>query len=152
MLDQCTPGSLACGVLRPAARWSNSTARWRRRSKSRRAPGVQARTLYQQLAKRSKDVAVIAWLGYDAPDGIGLAAATEGRARKGAAALEAFVRDLRRQIRAENGVHDGPDVDTCAIQVREIRVLLVEYKGEIGAGQNDGIQVFALDDSMGERS
>jgi pimeloyl-ACP methyl ester carboxylesterase len=63
----------------------------------RRAPGVQARALYQQLAKRSTDVAVIAWLGYDPPEGIGLAAATEGRARKGAEALEAFVRDLRRQ-------------------------------------------------------
>src|SRR4051812_40125780 len=63
----------------------------------RRAPGVQARALYQQLAKRSGDVAVIAWLGYDAPEGIGLAAATEGRARAGAKALTAFVRDVQKQ-------------------------------------------------------
>jgi pimeloyl-ACP methyl ester carboxylesterase len=63
----------------------------------RRAPGVQARALYQQLAKRSTDTAVIAWLGYDAPDGIGLTAATEGRARTGARALTAFVQDLLRQ-------------------------------------------------------
>jgi pimeloyl-ACP methyl ester carboxylesterase len=63
----------------------------------RRAPGVQARALYQQLAKRSRDVAVIAWLGYDAPEGIGLASATYGRARAGADALAAFVRDVRRQ-------------------------------------------------------
>nr|WP_296069235.1 alpha/beta hydrolase [uncultured Actinoplanes sp.] len=63
----------------------------------RRAPGVQARALYQQLAKRSTDVAVIAWLGYDPPEGIGFAAATEGRARAGARALTAFVRDVRGQ-------------------------------------------------------
>jgi pimeloyl-ACP methyl ester carboxylesterase len=64
---------------------------------ARRAPGVQGRTLYQQLSKRSRDVAVISWLGYDAPDGLGLAAATEGRARTGAAALTTFVRDLIAQ-------------------------------------------------------
>ena len=29
MLAQCTPSSDAWGVLRPAARWSNSTARCR---------------------------------------------------------------------------------------------------------------------------
>jgi hypothetical protein len=61
---------------------------------ARRAPGVQGRTLYQQLTKRDRDVAVISWLGYDPPDGIGLAAATYGRARAGAAALTAFVRDI----------------------------------------------------------
>ncbi|MCM4081415.1 alpha/beta hydrolase [Paractinoplanes hotanensis] len=60
----------------------------------RRAPGVQARALHDLLAKRDPHTAVIAWLGYDAPDGIGLAAATEGRARDGAAALTTFVRDL----------------------------------------------------------
>jgi hypothetical protein len=64
---------------------------------SRRAPGVQARTLYEQLSKRDPDVAVIAWLGYDPPEGVGPAAATEGRARAGADALVAFVDDLRRQ-------------------------------------------------------
>jgi pimeloyl-ACP methyl ester carboxylesterase len=60
----------------------------------RRAPGVQARALHDLLAKRDPHTAVIAWLGYDAPEGIGLAAATEGRARDGAAALTTFVRDL----------------------------------------------------------
>jgi pimeloyl-ACP methyl ester carboxylesterase len=64
---------------------------------ARRAPGVQGRTLYQQLAKRSGDVAVISWLGYDAPDGLGLAAATEGRARAGAGSLVSFVDDVHRQ-------------------------------------------------------
>ena len=64
---------------------------------ARRAPGVQGRTLYQQLSKRSGHVAVISWLGYDPPEGLGPAAATEGRARAGATALTAFVHDLRRQ-------------------------------------------------------
>jgi pimeloyl-ACP methyl ester carboxylesterase len=64
---------------------------------ARRAPGVQGRTLYQQLSKRDRDVAVISWLGYDPPEGVGLAAATEGRARAGAKRLVTFVRDVLRQ-------------------------------------------------------
>ncbi|WP_250030637.1 alpha/beta hydrolase [Paractinoplanes maris] len=60
----------------------------------RRAPGVQARALHDLLAKRDPHTAVIAWLGYDPPEGLGPAAATEGRARAGAAALTTFVRDL----------------------------------------------------------
>jgi pimeloyl-ACP methyl ester carboxylesterase len=64
---------------------------------TRRAPGIQGRTLYEQLSKRSPGTAVISWLGYDTPDGVGLAAATEGRARTGAGALVLFVRDLLRQ-------------------------------------------------------
>jgi pimeloyl-ACP methyl ester carboxylesterase len=64
---------------------------------ARRAPGVQGRTLYQQLSKRGNDVAVISWLGYNPPEGIGLAAATFGRAKAGATLLTAFVRDVQRQ-------------------------------------------------------
>jgi pimeloyl-ACP methyl ester carboxylesterase len=60
----------------------------------RRAPGIQGRTLYEQLSKRGRDVAVISWLGYAPPEGLGLAAATEGRARAGAAALTTFVQDV----------------------------------------------------------
>ncbi|WP_127501504.1 alpha/beta hydrolase [Actinoplanes solisilvae] len=63
----------------------------------RRAPGVQARALHDLLAKRDPHTAVIAWLGYDPPEGVGLAAATEGRARTGATALTAFVRDVQAQ-------------------------------------------------------
>jgi hypothetical protein len=64
---------------------------------ARRAPGVQGRTLYEQLSKRSPHTVVISWLGYDPPDGVGLAAATEGRARTGAKALTTFVQDVQRQ-------------------------------------------------------
>ncbi len=96
------------GLRRPARRrpgsrcWSRAwTPRSRLRPRARRrrpaGPGVQARTLYEQLSKRSRGVAVVAWLGYDPPEGIGLAAATQGRARAGATALTAFVQDLMRQ-------------------------------------------------------
>lgn len=64
---------------------------------ARRAPGMQGRTLYEQLSKRSPRVAVVSWLGYDPPEGLDLAAATEGRARVGAAALTTFVQDVLRQ-------------------------------------------------------
>ncbi|MBM2615459.1 hypothetical protein JIG36_07760 [Actinoplanes sp. LDG1-06] len=63
----------------------------------RRAPGVQARSLYAAVSKRDPHTAVVAWLGYDPPEGVGVAAATEGRARDGAAALTAFVRGVLRQ-------------------------------------------------------
>src|SRR3954471_12855663 len=73
---------------------------------ARRAPGVQGRTLYEQLSKRDRDVAVISWLGYDPPDGLGPAAATEGRARAGARRLTTFVRDV---------LHQRPDVTITLI-------------------------------------
>ena len=63
---------------------------------SRRAPAVQARTLYAELraaAPRAR-VAVVAWLGYDPPEGLSLDSARDLRARAGAAELTAFVRTL----------------------------------------------------------
>jgi hypothetical protein len=66
---------------------------------ARRAPAVQARALYQQLHTVDPDghVAVVAWLGYDAPNGIGLDAVREARARAGAVALTAFVHGIHAQ-------------------------------------------------------
>jgi hypothetical protein len=61
----------------------------------RRAPAFQARQLYAQMTARTREpVAVIAWLGYDPPEGIGLAAVREDRAKAGAAALVSFVDGL----------------------------------------------------------
>ncbi|HEX6344872.1 alpha/beta hydrolase [Umezawaea sp.] len=40
------------------------------------------------------DVAVVAWLGYDTPEGLGIDAATGGLARAGAEELSSFVRGL----------------------------------------------------------
>jgi pimeloyl-ACP methyl ester carboxylesterase len=66
---------------------------------ARRAPAVQARSIYARL--RADDphtrVAVVAWLGYDPPEGTDLDAVREDRARAGAAALAAFVRGVLAQ-------------------------------------------------------
>jgi Alpha/beta hydrolase len=71
---------------------------------ARRAPAVQARSIYTRLhadEPRAR-VAVVAWLGYEPPSGINLDSVREGRARTGAAALTAFVRGLEAQ---RSGVH-----------------------------------------------
>jgi pimeloyl-ACP methyl ester carboxylesterase len=61
-----------------------------------RAPAVQARALYDatRAAAPGQHVAVIAWLGYDAPQGVGRDAAREELARAGATALDRFATDL----------------------------------------------------------
>jgi hypothetical protein len=62
----------------------------------RRSPVWQAHQLYDQV--RATDpaarVAVIAWLGYDPPEGIGRDAIREERAKAGATALKKFVAGL----------------------------------------------------------
>lgn len=61
-----------------------------------RAPAVQARALYDATAAAApgQRVAVIAWLGYDAPQGVGRSAAREELARAGATSLNEFAQDL----------------------------------------------------------
>ncbi len=61
-----------------------------------RGLAVKARQLYGELMAEdpSARVAVVAWLGYDTPDGLGLAAVREDRAAAGAAELERFVSTL----------------------------------------------------------
>ncbi|GAA4683528.1 alpha/beta hydrolase [Phytohabitans rumicis] len=54
-----------------------------------RTTGAMARSLY--AAAGSTRVAVVAWLGYEPPEGLGIAAAQDGRARQGAAALDRYV-------------------------------------------------------------
>ncbi|MEV4639549.1 alpha/beta hydrolase [Actinoplanes sp. NPDC049548] len=63
---------------------------------ARRAPAVQARALYDAMraADRGSRVAVVAWLGYDPPEGLSLEAARDVRARAGATALVRFVQAL----------------------------------------------------------
>ncbi len=61
----------------------------------RRAPAFQARQLYGAMSARtSEPVAVVAWLGYNPPEGVGLAAVREDRAAAGARALVSFVDTL----------------------------------------------------------
>lgn len=66
---------------------------------ARRAPAVQARQLYAELRRQSPSgqVAVVAWLGYDPPDGWGLDVVTETSAAAGAVALTRFVGRLVRE-------------------------------------------------------
>ncbi|GAB4054288.1 alpha/beta hydrolase [Catellatospora paridis] len=66
---------------------------------ARRAPAVQARQLYAELRRQAPHarVAVVAWLGYDPPDGWGLDVVTESSAAAGAAALTRFVARLVRE-------------------------------------------------------
>jgi hypothetical protein len=59
---------------------------------ARRAPAIQARSVYQ--AANDPGVAVIAWLGYDSPEGMGMATIREERAQAGAVELQRFVASL----------------------------------------------------------
>ncbi|GAB7037308.1 MULTISPECIES: alpha/beta hydrolase [Catenuloplanes] len=56
---------------------------------ARRAPAVQARAIHRAALARDPHarVAVVAWLGYDPPDGVGVSAARQEVARSGARAL-----------------------------------------------------------------
>ncbi|MCX5066142.1 alpha/beta hydrolase family protein [Micromonospora lupini] len=62
---------------------------------ARRAPAVQATQLYAQLLSTDPTarVAVLAWLGYDPPDGV-LTAVSDAGARRGAAGLAGLLREL----------------------------------------------------------
>lgn len=60
----------------------------------RRSLAWQARRLHEAAGGNANGVAVIAWLGYDPPDGIGLDAARSTLARDGARDLVAFTRWL----------------------------------------------------------
>jgi pimeloyl-ACP methyl ester carboxylesterase len=59
-----------------------------------RSPYWQASQLYAAASAGGRHVAVVAWLGYDPPDGIDLAAVRSGSAVAGAKALVPFVAQL----------------------------------------------------------
>ncbi|MEU4626605.1 alpha/beta hydrolase [Actinoplanes sp. NPDC023801] len=62
----------------------------------RRAPRWQAHRLHDRITTAHPDtrIAVVAWLGYDPPEGMGTATVREDRAAAGAAALVRFVDGL----------------------------------------------------------
>ncbi|GIF11358.1 alpha/beta hydrolase [Actinoplanes teichomyceticus] len=62
----------------------------------RRSPAWQARRLYERMRADQPDahVAVVAWLGYDPPEGVRREALREERATAGARALDRFVDGL----------------------------------------------------------
>ncbi|MDR7277937.1 alpha/beta hydrolase [Catenuloplanes atrovinosus] len=67
---------------------------------TRRAPATQARAVYDAALAHDPGarVAVIAWLGYDPPDGIGVSAAREEVARSGARSLGALLSALNPDV------------------------------------------------------
>jgi pimeloyl-ACP methyl ester carboxylesterase len=61
---------------------------------ARRSPYWQASRLYEAARATGARVAVVAWLGYDPPDGIGLGAVRSDQAVAGARALVRFVAEV----------------------------------------------------------
>lgn len=63
---------------------------------ARRAPAAQARAVHAAVAQASPQTrtAVVAWLGYDSPEGFGKATIREDRAAAGATALARFTSGL----------------------------------------------------------
>ncbi|MGW4499437.1 alpha/beta hydrolase [Micromonospora sp. NPDC004336] len=106
---------------------------------ARRAPAVQATGLHAALRSADPDarVAVLAWLGYDPPDGV-LAAAGTGAARRGAAALSDLLAELaarRPQARVTLIGHSyGALVVGLAATRAPAQVTDVVSLGGIGAG------------------
>lgn len=90
---------------------------------ARRAPARQARTVYAAIRAASPEtrVAVVAWLGYDAPEGLGLEAARDLRARDGATALAAFVAGVARSRPAATVVLVGHSYGALVIGLAAAR-------------------------------
>ncbi|MEV6239957.1 alpha/beta hydrolase [Lentzea sp. NPDC051838] len=94
-----------------------------------RTVGKMATNLYEQ-AHRS-DLAVIAWLGYRTPQGLGVDAATGGLARQGASALVDFVRSLRTNARIHVFGHSYGSV-VVAMAAHELDVDDIVFTGSPG--------------------
>ncbi|MDG4757132.1 alpha/beta hydrolase [Micromonospora sp. WMMD710] len=106
---------------------------------ARRAPAAQAGQLYRQLraADPAARVAVLAWLGYDPPDGV-LTAAGGVRARQGAAGLAGLLRELAARRPAATitlvGHSYGALVVSLAATDAPVQVTDVVSLGGVGAG------------------
>jgi len=64
----------------------------------RRSPAWQARQLYAAAGGARSRIAVVAWLGYQPPSGVGIAAARSERAIEGARALRRYLRGLPGKV------------------------------------------------------
>jgi hypothetical protein len=89
-----------------------------------------ARAVYDQ-AGRPDDLAVIAWLGFDTPEGVGVDAATGRLAREGAKALTAFVRELPDTASIHLLCHSYGSV-ICALAAPDIDVDDIVFTGSPG--------------------
>ncbi|MEU5694155.1 alpha/beta hydrolase [Actinosynnema sp. NPDC020468] len=88
--------------------------------------GRMARSLHDVVGA---DVAVVAWLGYRTPSGLGVDAASGRLARAGAEALVRYVRSLSGHVHLL--CHSYGSV-VCAMAVRDVRVDDVVFLGSPG--------------------
>jgi hypothetical protein len=84
----------------------------------RRAPAVQGRAVYAAIDDPA--VAVIAWLGYDPPEGLGKAAVREDRAQAGAVALTRFLDGLAVTNPSASAVVVGHSYGTVVIGLSKL--------------------------------
>jgi pimeloyl-ACP methyl ester carboxylesterase len=94
-----------------------------------RTVGRMATNLYEQAHR--DDLAVIAWLGYRTPQGLGVDAATGGLARQGAAALVDFVRALHTNARIHVFGHSYGSV-VVALAAHDLDVDDIVFTGSPG--------------------
>ncbi|WP_433616007.1 alpha/beta hydrolase [Dactylosporangium sp. CA-139114] len=101
----------------------------------RRAPAWQARQLLGAITARGEDrAAVVAWLGYHPPHGVGLDAAREDLASAGAAALREFVTRLPGERIVVVGHSYGSTVAGLAAHGLDHRVTDIVALGSPGLG------------------
>ncbi|MFI5910743.1 alpha/beta fold hydrolase [Dactylosporangium sp. NPDC051541] len=101
----------------------------------RRAPAWQARQLHAAIESRgAHNVAVVAWLGYHPPHGVGLDAAREDLAAAGAAALREFVARLPGERIVVVGHSYGSTVVGLAAHNLDRRVTDIVALGSPGMG------------------
>ncbi|MFD5826728.1 alpha/beta hydrolase [Lentzea sp. NPDC060358] len=94
-----------------------------------RTIGRMATNLYEQAHR--DDLAVIAWLGYRTPQGLGVDAATGGLARAGATELVAFVRALHTTARIHVFGHSYGSV-VVSLAARDLDVEDIVFTGSPG--------------------
>jgi pimeloyl-ACP methyl ester carboxylesterase len=111
---------------------------------ARRAPAVQARAVYQAVQAKAPGsrVAVVAWLGYDPPEGLGIAALREDRASAGAVELQRFLSSLPGQATVTVIGHSyGSTVVGLAARDFGPRVTDIVALGSPGMGVSDVAQM-----------
>ncbi|MFI6097152.1 alpha/beta hydrolase [Lentzea sp. NPDC051213] len=112
-----------------------------------RTVGKMATDLYEQAHR--DDLAVIAWLGYRTPQGLGVDAATGRLARQGADALVDFVRALHTNARIHVFGHSYGSV-VVALAAHDLDVANIVFTGSPGvraksaADLGTGAKVWAL--------
>ncbi len=107
-----------------------------------RTVGKNATDLYEAVGR--DDVAVIAWLGYATPQGVGVDAVTGRLARAGAAALVDFVRALQTKARIRVFGHSYGSV-VVGLAAPELDVADIVFSGSPGvrAGSVAGLRTHA---------